>query len=271
MTAQASGNPNSLLSPLTNALSGLLTGAVNLVTGLVGGVVNLLQTASFSITLNLVVLPQVNNLVDSVRQRVVPVLLDLNNADFKYPFFILLKNVVHVQAYLKSGKVPLTSAGIQDVIKSVTDLTQSFAQVTTKFNQLYLTPSNCSMAPACSNTSIQVADCSCYTSNEVSQFLSDFRNTYVPLRLKGFAFYAALAAADYTVYAESPETIQIFKRIGAEIQKTYLYIYQNNGQVNDTLVSSDFTALSGAINTLALTYPESIDTTALFSFLNKIH
>lgn len=267
MTAQGSG---SLLSPVTNLASGvvgsvtsLLSGVVNLVVGLVGGIGNVLQTAAYSVQLNFVLIPKVDSIVNSIQQKIPTVLADLTHADFKYPFFQLNRDSLREQALLKSGTVPLTRTGLQTENKAVNDLSQRFNQISAEYYQFYVQViSNCSLAQACSNTSIQVANCSCYATSEVSQLINDYYNIYVPLKQQDLVFYKAAIAKDYNYEVENPETIKDFIKIVDDIQAVYEYIYQNNGQVDETLVATNLTRISSDINALASTYPESIESAA---------
>lgn len=243
-------------------MNSVLSGVVNLVSGLLGGIGNALQSTSSSIELNLVLIPKVDNMANIVQQRAVQVLSVLDRNDYKIGFFTFTRDVLREQTFLRSGTAPSTAAAIQNEKKAVDDLTQRFNQLNDGYIQLYVAPNNCSHAPACSNTSIQVANCSCYTSNEVAIFLYDYLVTFVGLKLKDLAFFKAAITKDYNDQIENPATVQDFVRVGTDTINTYEYIYQNNGQVDDAQVSADVTEISRAINILNSTYPESISTAA---------
>lgn len=253
------------MSPVTNLLSGLLgvvTNVVGSVLGLVGslvtGVVNVLQSLTSSVQINLVLIPQVDKMVNGIDQRIDVLLYDYENGDFVHSAFVFNRDVLREQAKLKSGTVP--ASAVQAEQKAVNDLQARYNQIIATYNQLFVVPSNCSAAPSCGNTAIQVADCSCYSSPNVTSFLNDYNNIFVPLKKQDLAFFKSKIAQDYTAEVENPQTVQSFATIRADAQTVYVYVYQNVGNEDDSKIGSYTGALSAAINALAASYPEGIDT-----------
>lgn len=117
---------------------------------------------------------------------------------------------------------------------------------------------NCSTT--CSNTTIQIANCSCFSSDEVGKFLNYFQNLFVPLYLQTLALFDKNVGQDYNEDIVSPQVIQAIVKVVVDSQSVYQEIYSSNGNVNQTDVDAKLAQISADIQTLATDFNGSVDT-----------
>lgn len=244
-----------VLSPVTNLLSDLLGGVLSLVLGLLPNVLGLVSTllsslsdslnqASNSLVRNTVYLPQLNGILLNIENVYPQVFASYENASFRFEFVIYRKNLQREIAKLQSSSTPLTNAQTQQDGLDVQFLQQEYNQVISDYNVVFAP--KCLSSPACSNTTIQLPDCSCFASAEVEQFLYDYNQKFLPFNAQQLAVFYKDVSADFNEDITPPSLSVEIDQITIDAQAAYDALYNSNGNAD---VSALLTKVSAEINT----------------------
>lgn len=250
-----------MVNGLLSGVAQLLTNVLDLIINLVTGISSSLNQIFVFIVRNFFLLPSLEGYFNKVDSLFSSVINFYQNATFEKEFLVFYKNIQRGIAILKSNSTPSTYAELQTEIANNQIYEQQYNEVITDYNSVFAT--NCSTT--CDrNTTIQVANCSCFTSAETQQFLDDFYNTYVPVHIQIFIMYDKDVAQDYKDDIDSPAIVADTTKVNLDASNLYQEIYSSNGNVNQTDVAARLIQLSSDIQSVATAFANGPDLSDTF-------
>lgn len=237
----------SLLNGLLSGLNQLVSGLLSLVGNLLDGILNTLNNFLVRYTVIIPALQTMQNNLDQLFPNIYPY---YKNATFQFEFFLGYGEIQRLKASLLSSSTPLTNQESQNDLSNFQNIQQEYSQLLFDYNLAFST--NCSNT--CNQSSIQVADCSCRTSNNIKAFLNTFENEFAPFHQQLQQFVNNYVGQDFGDDILSFADIYDINQVAIDSQNVYQYIYSNNGNVNETQVNADLAQIVQDIHTLVAAF-----------------
>lgn len=207
------------------------------------------------IVVEVFLLPSLEGMLSNVERLLPSIYPYYKNGTFHDEFIVYYKNLLREVVFLQGSPNPSTNEELQNDISDSLVLQQEYPVVISDYYKSFST--NCSTT--CSNISIQVANCSCFTSPEVVTFLNDFVNIYAPTDMQVVDYFAK----ELTPQTDNEEIVSdallaATHKVQTDSTQLYQEIYSNNGNVNETDIAARLTQISADIHAYAASFTGNI-------------
>lgn len=238
-------------------IGGLLNDLLSPVVSLLSGLLNSVSQILNSITIKVFFIPQLNGYLSNIDRLLPTIYTYYKNNSFHNELIVYYTDLIREILILKNSPTPVTNIQFEQDKANVQILQQQYYEVISDYIRAFST--NCSST--CSNITIQVANCSCFSSSEVEIFLNDFVYIYAPLEEQNVAFFVnKLTAQDDNDAIVSDVTLAAIGQTQQDVTDVYQYIYSTNGNVNKTQVAASLTKISADLHLFAADLPTTVDT-----------